>query len=589
MNTNMVRVADYLLIRLKQLGLDKVFQVPGDYVQKFMTALDEFDGISAVGDVTELGAGYAADGYARYKGIGAVSVQYGVGTFSVLNAIAGSYVERNPVVVITASPSASDRATIAQTGALFHHATDDLLADKKVFQAVTVAQEILSDKTRAPQQIDQALTLAMTQRRPIYLEAWQNVWGEYVPAPEGVLPVDYASVDRSMQDKLVDEIEQRLRSASHPLLLLGIEVARLELADKAQQLLDVLGIPYTSTTLAKSTLDESEGVGKTHFIGTYAAEASDPETFKLVSKADAIVALGEIFTDDYLTMLNTQGAQLARVNMFEAKVGLSNVYIQISLKETINKLIERFSDKPLNNSWLAAIKKSCGCHQTCLGNVSRVDPITYASFFATIQNALTTQGPMASANLILGESSSLYMAARLKGVRKDHFISDAAWGSLGHETGCALGVALASQRQSVVIAGDGGFMMMAQALSTLARNKCNCVVFVMNNGVYAIEQSFVNLCAFTKYADFAPFDELPQWHYEGLANAFSNEQSQIDYFAVDTVANLEEVLGKIDPNATHPTLVEVKLNKRDLAPAIKSLAESITGQKIDQCSTCNHR
>ena len=89
-------VADYLLTRLKQLGLDKIFQVPGDYVAKFMEAQLKFKGIDAIGDITELGAGYAADGYARFKGIGAISVQFGVGTFSALNAIAGSYVERNP-------------------------------------------------------------------------------------------------------------------------------------------------------------------------------------------------------------------------------------------------------------------------------------------------------------------------------------------------------------------------------------------------------------------------------------------------------------------------------------------------------------
>jgi len=130
-NNKVFTVADYLLTRLKQLALDKVFQVPGDYVSQFMDALEAFDGIDAVGDVNELGAGYAADGYARYKGIGAVSVQYGVGTLSVINATAGSYVERNPVVVISASPSQSDREIIANTGALFHHSTGDLLAEKK--------------------------------------------------------------------------------------------------------------------------------------------------------------------------------------------------------------------------------------------------------------------------------------------------------------------------------------------------------------------------------------------------------------------------------------------------------------------------
>ncbi|MBE3668511.1 pyruvate decarboxylase [Vibrio navarrensis] len=585
MSIEMVRVADYLLLRLKELGLEKVFQVPGDYVQEFMTALDEFECIDAVGDLTELGAGYAADGYARCKGIGAVSVQYGVGTFSVLNAIAGAYVERNPIVVITASPSLDDRAVIAQTGALFHHATDDLQADKRVFESVTVASEILSDKAQAPCQIDRALTLAMTEKRPIYLEAWQNVWGEKVPAPTAPLLFPLLNVNLNMQTQLVEDIESRLRVASYPLLLFGIEVARLGLEDKAATLLDVLNVPYTTTTLAKSVLDESQGTGKSHFIGTYAAEASNPETSYLVNKADAIIALGAIFTDDYLTMLTTQSAQLARVNMSEARVGLNSTYLHISLEETIDQLIERFVSRPLNNTWLQSLQKNYSCHEEYCTITNKDELITYERFFDVFQAALRQKKTIKEANLILGESSSLYMAARLTGIRQNHFISDAAWGSLGHETGCALGVKLASQRQTIVIAGDGGFMMMAQALSTLARNQCNCVVFVMSNRVYAIEQSFVDICAFTPNGDFAPFDELPQWHYESLAKAFSNSESKIDYFAVESVACLEKVLDHISPLVPHPTLVEVKINKHDLAPAIKALAESVTGKKIAHCQT----
>lgn len=586
MSIEMVRVADYLLLRLKELGLEKVFQVPGDYVQEFMAALDEFEYIDAVGDLTELGAGYAADGYARFKGIGAVSVQYGVGTFSVLNAIAGAYVERNPIVVITASPSLDDRAIIAQTGALFHHATDDLQADKRVFESVTVASEILSDKTLAPWQIDRALMLAITEKRPIYLEAWQNVWGEEVPAPSAPLLFPQLNVNIEMQTQLVEDIESRLRVASSPLLLFGIEVARLGLEDKAEKLLEVLNIPYTTTTLAKSVLDESQGCGKSHFIGTYAAEASNPETSDLVNKADAIVALGAIFTDDYLTMLTTQSAQLARVNMREARVGLNSTYLHISLEETINQLIERFVSRPLNNTWLQSLQKTYSGHEECYATANKNELITYERFFDVFQAALQQKEAIKEANLILGESSSLYMAARLSGMRQNHFISDAAWGSLGHETGCALGVDLASQRQTIVIAGDGGFMMMAQALSTLARNQCNCIVFVMSNRVYAIEQSFVDICAFTPNGDFAPFDELPQWHYESLAEGFSNNESKIDYFAVESVACLEKVLDHISPLATHPTLVEVKINKHDLAPAIKALAESVTGKEIAHCPTC---
>src|SRR5215813_13076644 len=90
-------VADYLLTRLKQLQVTEVFQIPGDYVKHFTQALEYFDGVTAVGAVNELDAAYAADAYGRTRGLGAVSLQYGVSTFVALNAIAGAYVECSPV------------------------------------------------------------------------------------------------------------------------------------------------------------------------------------------------------------------------------------------------------------------------------------------------------------------------------------------------------------------------------------------------------------------------------------------------------------------------------------------------------------
>ena len=62
-----VPLAEYLFVRLRQLGLRTVFGVPGDYN---LTLLDyvEPTGLEWVGNCNELNGGYAADGYARVKG-----------------------------------------------------------------------------------------------------------------------------------------------------------------------------------------------------------------------------------------------------------------------------------------------------------------------------------------------------------------------------------------------------------------------------------------------------------------------------------------------------------------------------------------
>src|SRR5215471_17499012 len=131
-------VADYLLTRLKQLNVTEVFQIPGDYVRNFTQALEHFDGVNTIGAINELDAAYAADAYARTRGLAAVSLQFGVSTFSALNAIAGAWVERSPIVVISATPGADMRNITNMYDVLFHHSTGNLDADREVYSKVTV-------------------------------------------------------------------------------------------------------------------------------------------------------------------------------------------------------------------------------------------------------------------------------------------------------------------------------------------------------------------------------------------------------------------------------------------------------------------
>ena len=110
-------VTTYLLDRLAEAGVDRLFGVPGDFT---LAMLDDVEGhrvIEWVGCANELGAGYAADGYARMRGLGAVCTTFGVGELSAINAIAGAFAEHVPVVHIVGAPSTATQAA----GKATHH------------------------------------------------------------------------------------------------------------------------------------------------------------------------------------------------------------------------------------------------------------------------------------------------------------------------------------------------------------------------------------------------------------------------------------------------------------------------------------
>src|SRR4030095_15052747 len=88
-------VGGYLVQSLERAGLRHVFGIPGDYVLGFFDLLVA-SRLKLVGACTELGAGFAADAYARVNGLGAACVTYCVGGFNALNAVAGGAARKAP-------------------------------------------------------------------------------------------------------------------------------------------------------------------------------------------------------------------------------------------------------------------------------------------------------------------------------------------------------------------------------------------------------------------------------------------------------------------------------------------------------------
>jgi TPP-dependent 2-oxoacid decarboxylase len=69
----------------------------------------------------EQGAGFAADAYARIRGLGVVCITYGVGALKVINTTAQAYAEKSPVVVISGAPGLKEQVK----NPLLHHKVRD--------------------------------------------------------------------------------------------------------------------------------------------------------------------------------------------------------------------------------------------------------------------------------------------------------------------------------------------------------------------------------------------------------------------------------------------------------------------------------
>ncbi|KAK4771295.1 hypothetical protein SAY87_031827 [Trapa incisa] len=159
--------------RLVQIGVTDVFTVPGDFNLTLLDHLIAEPGLNNIGCCNELNAGYAADGYARRRGVGACVVTFTVGGLSVLNAIAGAYSENLPVICIVGGPNTNDYGT----NRILHHTIGlpDFSQEMRCFQTVTCYQAVVNNLDDGHELIDTAISTALKESKPVYISISCNL------------------------------------------------------------------------------------------------------------------------------------------------------------------------------------------------------------------------------------------------------------------------------------------------------------------------------------------------------------------------------------------------------------------------------
>src|SRR5215212_6079506 len=139
----------HLIQPLSQHGPEQNSGIPAASVLGFYEQLRQSP-IRTITTCDEQGAGFAADAYARVRGLGAVCITYCVGGLKVVNTTAEAFAEKSPVVVISGAPGIRERAK----NPLLHHKVRDFETQRRVFEEVTVAHAVLDNPDTALGEID---------------------------------------------------------------------------------------------------------------------------------------------------------------------------------------------------------------------------------------------------------------------------------------------------------------------------------------------------------------------------------------------------------------------------------------------------
>src|SRR5438552_14220252 len=291
-----VGIGDYLIQRLYAHGVRHVFGIPGDYVLGFYEQLVHSK-LAIINTCDEQGAGFAADAYARVRGLGAVCVTYCVGGLKVANTTAEAFAEKSPVVVISGAPGIGER----EKNPLLHHKVREFDTQKKVFEQLTVASTVLSDPQTAFQEIDRVLHAALRYKRPVYIELPRDMVS--LPGIPHHRPREFHEAsDRHTLSAALTEAVEMISTASKPVILADVEVHRFGLQNALVRLAEESNIPVAATIMGKSVIGEQHPF----YMGVYEGAMGRDDVRRYVETSDCVLLLGAFMTDINLGIYTAQ-------------------------------------------------------------------------------------------------------------------------------------------------------------------------------------------------------------------------------------------------------------------------------------------
>ncbi|KAF2758197.1 pyruvate decarboxylase [Pseudovirgaria hyperparasitica] len=550
-----VDVAEYLFRRLHQVGVRSVHGVPGDYN---LVALDYIpkNGLKWVGNVNELNAGYAADGYARVKGIAAIVTTFGVGELSAVNALAGAYSEYVPVVHIVGCPS-----TAAQKdGLLLHHTLGN--GDYSVFanmsRQISCAVSMLNDPYEAATLIDHAIQECYIKSRPVYISlpsdmVTKKIEGARLNAP---LNLDFPTNDQDKENYVVDVVMKYLEAAKSPCIVVDACSIRHRALEEVHKLVATSGIPTFVAPMGKGAIDET----LPNYGGVYAGDGSNEGVQNYVENSDLVLNIGAIKSDFNTAGFTYRMSQLKSIDFHSYGVYVRySEYPGVRMNGVLRKVAEKLGKfnvtapfpKPSNAIPAEEKQDDSGVISHAwlwprLGQWLREDDVIITETGTSNFGIWETRFPK---NVIA--------------------ISQVLWGSIGYATAACQGAALAARetgkKRTILFTGDGSFQLTAQEVSTMIRNELDPIIFVLCNKGYTIER-FIH-----GWKD--AYNDVQEWDYKGIPAAFGCSPEKHQTYRVKSKKEIDDLFNdQTFSDSNKLRFVEIVMDWDDAPRALKSTA-----------------
>ncbi|MGZ7048332.1 MAG: alpha-keto acid decarboxylase family protein, partial [Methanobacterium sp.] len=466
-------VGSYLAKRLEQMGIEHYFVVPGDFNLMLLDELLKNDNLKQIGSSNELNASYAAEGYARIKGAGAIVVTFNVGAFSAINGIAGAFAERLPVIFISGGFNSNDPIA----GKTPHHTLDikDLNYQYEMIKKITCDSAQVIHEKDAPHLIDRVIFNALKNRKPGYIEIPSNVADAPCPEPSPLESLfNLLETDPKALQSAVNLASNLIENSNDPILLVGPHLRAHGAIDAFKELAKALGCAVAVQPSAKSLFSEDDP----QFIGFYWGEVSSPGTREIVEGSELIIAGGPVYTD-YSTVGWTAIPDADKtINIRPTRVVFPNSeHTGIQLADFLKALAKQVKE---NNTSLENFNQAKHLEEPNKPADPEVQ-LSRMEMVRQIEELIDSKS-----TLFVESGDSWFNTMYLHFPEGSRYEIEMQWGSIGWSVPALFGYSLGNtpDRRVLGLIGDGSFQFTAHEVANMIRYNQDPILFIVNNHGY---------------------------------------------------------------------------------------------------------
>ncbi|RJQ33539.1 MAG: thiamine pyrophosphate-binding protein [Actinobacteria bacterium] len=493
-----VRVADYIVKRIADLGVKDVFMISGGGAMHLDDALSREKRLNYICNHHEQASAIAVEGYSRVTGdIGVAIVTTGPGGTNTITGVLGQWHDSVPGLFI--SGQVKYETTVASTGLPLRQLGDQEADIVKIVSPITKYAVMITDPKSIRYHFEKAVYLATNGRPgPVWLDIPLNVQATLVDENElePFLPEEGSLYDKNKVITQIDELIKRIKSSSRPVILAGSGIRIGNAYQKYFKVIERLSVPVLTSWKGLDLMYEDHPL----FFGRPSTVGDRAGNF-ILQNSDLLISIGcrlNVRQIGYEFKSVARKAFKVIVDIDPNELKKPTIFPDMSIHSDVNFFFSSI-DKKLGaetlepkDDWLNWCRQRKDKFPVVLDEYKKeTDYVNPYVFIDTISELLDEEEIMVSAN---GAACVItFQAIKLK--RGQRVIGNSGTASMGYDLPAAIGACFANNKKRVIcFAGDGSIQMNIQELQTIVHHQLPIKIFIFNNAGYlSIRQTQDNL------------------------------------------------------------------------------------------------